>query len=82
MNLSGDSHTIAPPRTATISRNDAEPIGVCIFIDTAELRELGVNPVDVEAISYRLIQVNGQPVLGIKESSLPADASPGDSITD
>lgn len=78
MNQSGASGTVATPRTATISRDDTRSIGVCIFLTAAELRELGVDPAQSDAIEYRLVQTNGEPTLSITESS----GSPGTTVRD
>lgn len=82
MNPSRDSSTIATPRTATISRDDTRSIGVCIFLTVAELRELGVDPAQADAIEYQLVQANDEPSLSITESSDPSDATACDSIGD
>ena len=77
-----DSCTITTPRTATISQDDSGSIGVCIFLTAAELGELGVDPIQADAIEYRLVQVNDKYLLSITEASKPSDATARDSIGD
>jgi len=66
MNQPEDSHTIATPRTATISRSDTVAIGVCVFITRAELCELGVDPEETDTVEYRLVQMNDQHTLSME----------------
>ena len=82
MSQNSDLKTLTAPRIATISRNDTGPIGSCIFLATGDLRELGVDTTQTDAIAYRLVEVNGQIALDIMEySASPVESAP-DSMTD
>lgn len=41
-------------RTATISESKTGPVGVCIFVATAELHALGIDLEETDTIEYRV----------------------------
>lgn len=55
-------------RRANISRYHGEIIGICIFLSEDDLRALGINPADVDAVRYR-ISVNQEHLTLVPTSS-------------
>lgn len=78
MSQHGDSRE-SLPRTATISRNNTDPVGVCIFLSSEELRKLSVDPAQTDYVQYSIVQVNSKYMLEITESAI---VTTQDSISD
>jgi len=75
MKRNEDSNTTSAPRTAIISRDDTGPIGVCIYLTSSELLEIGIDPVQAKQIEYRLIQVDDRTLLSITKCSVACTKS-------
>lgn len=70
------------PRTAEVSSTDERLLGVCIFLTAAELRELGVDPEQTDAIEYRIVKTDSQSTVEVTEASETSVPDAPDSITD
>jgi hypothetical protein len=60
-------------RTATISKDSGERLGVCIFVSNAQLRQLGINLTECAQVEYRISLENDCLLIRGKESAVQND---------
>lgn len=54
-------------RVASIGKKGDENIGVCIFLTSDQLRDLEINPAETEAVTYKIVNINGTHAVRITE---------------
>lgn len=73
-----NSHpSTANTRQARIGTHNQTKLGVCIFLSTPELRQLGIDPEKTELVEYQITEFDGKCAITISSvSPTSTEASP------